>query len=71
MATKCINLDKAVGNNIFSGQFVKIISHYKKLIITLMYWHKLHAWLSTQSSLVERRSDSDSFMVSTFKKTYL
>ena len=31
MATKCINLNKAVGNNIFSGQFVKIISHYKNI----------------------------------------
>ena len=44
-------LKKIVGSNNFSAQFIKIISHYKKLAITLMYCHRLHAWWSTQSRL--------------------
>ena len=30
-------LKKIVGSNNFSAQFIKIISHYKKMAITLMY----------------------------------
>ena len=37
-------LKKIVGSNNFSAQFIKIISHYKRLAITLMYCNKLHAW---------------------------
>ena len=37
-------LKKIVGSNNFSAQFNKIISHYKKLAITLMYCNRLHAW---------------------------
>ena len=44
-------LKKIVGSNNFSAQFIKIISHYKRLAITLMYCNRLHAWLSTQSRL--------------------
>ena len=40
-------LKKIVGSNKFSVQFIKIISHYKK--ITIMYCNRLHAWWSTQS----------------------
>ena len=32
-------------------QFIKIISHNKRLSITLMYCNRLHAWWSTQSRL--------------------
>ena len=35
----------------FSAQFIKVISHYKKFAITLMYCNRLHAWWSTQSRL--------------------
>ena len=39
-------LKKIVGSNNFSAQFIKIISHYKKIIkrlaITLMYCNRLH-----------------------------
>ena len=44
-------LMKIVGSNNFSAQFIKIISHYKRLAITLMYCNSLHAWWSTQSRL--------------------
>ena len=44
-------LKKIVGSNNFSAQFIKIISHYKKMAITLMYCNRLHAWWSTQSQL--------------------
>ena len=45
-------LKKIVGSNNFSAQFIKIISHYKKILaITLMYCSRLHAWWSTQSRL--------------------
>ena len=53
---------KIVGSNNFSAQFIKIISFYKKMAITLMYCNRLHAWWSTQSwlatllsSLIARR----------------
>ena len=42
-------LKKIVGSNNFSAQFIKIISHYKK--ITLMYRNRLHAKWSTNSRL--------------------
>ena len=55
-------LKKIVGSNNFSAQFIKIISHYKRLAITLMYCKRLHAWWSSQSrfatllsSLIARR----------------
>ena len=44
-------LKKIVGSNNFSAQFIKIISHLKRLAITLMYRNRLHAWWSTQSRL--------------------
>ena len=45
-------LKKIVGSNNFSAQFIKIISHYKKIgYITLMHCRRLHAWWSTQSRL--------------------
>ena len=37
-------LKKIVGSNNFSAQFIKIISHYKRLAIRLMYCNRLHAW---------------------------
>ena len=43
-------LKKIVGSNNFSTQ-IKIISHYKRLAIILMYCNRLHAWWSTQSRL--------------------
>ena len=55
-------LKKIVGSNNFSVQYIKIISHYKKMAITVMYCNRLHAWWSTQSwltallsSLIARR----------------
>ena len=44
-------LKKIVGSNNFSAWFIKIISHYKRWAITLMYCSRLHAWWSTQSRL--------------------
>ena len=44
-------LKKIVGSYNLSAQFIKIISHYKKLAITLMYCNRLHVWWSTQSRL--------------------
>ena len=44
-------LKKMVGCNYFSAQFIKIISNYKRLAITLMYCNRQHAWWSTQSRL--------------------
>ena len=44
-------LKKIVGSNNFPAQFIKIISHYKKMATTLMYCNRLHAWWSTQSRL--------------------
>ena len=44
-------LKKIVGSNDFSAQFIKIISHYKRLAVTLMYCSRLHAWWSTQLRL--------------------
>ena len=46
-------LKKIVGSNNFSAQFIKTISTYKKLAITLMYCNRLHAIWSTQSPLVK------------------
>ena len=37
-------LKKIVGSNNFLAQFIKIISHSKKIAITLMYCNRLHAW---------------------------
>ena len=37
-------LKKIVGSNNFSAQFIKIISHYKKIGYKLMYCNRLHAW---------------------------
>ena len=55
-------LKKIVGSNNFTAQFIKIVSHKKKMAITLMYCNRLHAWWSTQSwlatllsSLIARR----------------
>ena len=45
-------LKKFVGTNNFSVQFTKVISHYKRLVTTLVYCNKLHAYLSTKSRLV-------------------
>ena len=36
-------LKKIVGSNNFSVQFIKIIYHYKKIGLTLMYCNRLHA----------------------------
>ena len=44
-------LKKIVDSNILLAQVIKIISHHKKLAITLMYCNRLHAWWSTQSQL--------------------
>ena len=44
-------LKKIVGSNNFSAQFIKIISHYKILALTLMYCSRLHPWWSTKSRL--------------------
>ena len=44
-------LKKIAGSNNFSAQFIKIISHYRRLAITLMYCNRLYAWWSTQSWL--------------------
>ena len=41
-------LNKIIGSNYLSAQFIKII---KRLAITLMYCNRLHAWWSTQSRL--------------------
>ena len=38
-------LKKTVGSNKFLAQFIKIMSHYKKMAITLMYCNRLHAFL--------------------------
>ena len=51
-------LKKIVGSYNFSAQFMKIISHYKRLAITLMYCKRLHAWWSTQSLLATLLSSS-------------
>ena len=37
-------LKKILGSDNFSAQFIKIMSHYKKFSITLMYCNRLHAW---------------------------
>ena len=44
-------LKKIVGSNYFSAQFIKIISHYKKIGYNIMYCNRLHAWWSIQSRL--------------------
>ena len=44
-------LKKIVRSNNFSAQFIKIISNYKRLAITLMNCNRLHAWWSTLSRL--------------------
>ena len=44
-------LKKIVGSNNFSAQFIKIISHYKKIGYNINVLHRLHAWWSTQSRL--------------------
>ena len=53
---------KIVGSNNFSGQFIKIISHYKKIGYNINACNRLHNWWSTQSrfatllsSLIARR----------------
>ena len=50
-------LKKILGtNNNVSAQFIKMISHCKRLDITSMYCNRLHAWLATLlSSLIVRR----------------
>ena len=40
-------LKKIVGSNNFSAQFIKIISHYKKIGYNINVLHRLHAWWST------------------------
>ena len=45
-------LNKIVVSNKFSAQFISIVSHKKRLAITLMYCNRLHAWWSSQSRLV-------------------
>ena len=37
-------LKKIVDANLFSAQFSKIISHYIRLVITLMYYNRLRAF---------------------------
>ena len=44
-------MKKIAGSNNFTAQFIKIISHYKKLAITLMYCNRIHAWWSTPTLL--------------------
>ena len=44
-------LKEILGSNNFSAQFIKIIFHYKKMAIALMYCSRLHARGSTQSQL--------------------
>ena len=45
-------LKKIVGLNNFPAQFIKIISHYKKISYNINVYNKrLHAWWSTQSPL--------------------
>ena len=44
-------LKRIVGSNNFSAQFIKIISHYKKMAIKLMYCNRQHACWSTKSRL--------------------
>ena len=45
-------LKKIVGSYIFSAQFIKIISHYKKIGYNInVCFNRLHAWWSTQSRL--------------------
>ena len=44
-------LKKVVCSNIFSAQFIKIISHFKRLAITFMYCSRLHTWWPTKSQL--------------------
>ena len=44
-------LKKIVGSDNFSAQFIKIISHYKKIGYNINDCNRLHAWWSTQSRL--------------------
>ena len=44
-------LKKIVDTTNISAQFIIRIYHYKRVVITLMYCNKLHAWWSTQSRL--------------------
>ena len=44
-------LKKIVGSKKFSAQFIKIISHYKKIGYNINVLHRLHAWWSTRSRL--------------------
>ena len=37
-------LKKIVGSYNFSAQFIKIISHYKKIGYNIKYCNRLHAW---------------------------
>ena len=37
-------LKKIIGSKKISAHFIKIISHHKKMAITLLYCNKLHAW---------------------------
>ena len=37
-------LKKIVGSNNFSAQFIKIISHYKKIGYNINVCNRLHAW---------------------------
>ena len=45
-------LNKIVGSNNFSAQFIKTVTHYKKLARTLMYGNRLHDWWSNHLLLV-------------------
>ena len=44
-------LKKIVGSNIFSAQFIKIISHYKKIGYNINVMQQTACWWSTQSRL--------------------
>ena len=44
-------LKKSIGPNNFPAQFIKVISHYKKIGYNIMYCNRQHTWWSTQSRL--------------------
>ena len=44
-------LKMIVCSDIFSAQFIKIISHHKKIGYNIKYCNRLHAWWSTLSRL--------------------
>ena len=45
-------LKKIVGSNNFSAQFIKMVSHYKRLAVALVCCSGLCAWWSARSQLV-------------------